>query len=155
MGNLPVSGLITITVYTRGFAPRHWVCGIVEQQSGGLFDSNQLELLNPLGVNSSADVLISNLNVAPIQSTGWEAVSVSGVFDGVHRFHAKLNTRLHLRQHGHVSVGNTWNSVYQGRDGQVHVLSIEFKVSCRPHYRTLGAAILALSHRSYATVLLC
>ena len=137
MGNRQVSGLITFTVYTRGVAPRHWVCGIIEKQETGLFsDRSQLALLNPLGVNSSSDVLVSNLQVAPtaVQS-GWEAVSVSGVFDGVHRFDAVLNTRHVIDRH-HVSVGNSWNAVYVGRDGLVHVLSIKFEVRSSTHTHT-------------------
>ena len=134
MGNRQVSGLLSFTVYTRGFAPRHWVCGIIEQQTGVIFSSQQLALLNPLGANSEADVLVSGLSVAPASlSYGWESVLISGVFDGVHQFQAQLNTRREVGEHGWLSASNTWNAAFQGRDGQVHVLSIEFKVTAFTH----------------------
>ena len=130
MGNRQVSGLLSFTVYTRGFAPRHWVCGILEQQSGMFGSNNQLAILNPLGPNSDSDVLVSGLSASPASmQAGWEAVMLSGIFDGVHRFQAVINTRRSVGEHGHLSVGNTWNAVFHGRDGQVHVLSIEFKVN--------------------------
>ena len=125
-----MSGLVTFTVYTRGFAPRHWVCGIIEQQSGGFGNNTQLALLNPLGPGSDADVLVSQLAIQPVaQQSGWEAVMLRGVFDGVHGFEAVLNTRRRVGDDGHASIGNTWNAAFRGRDGAIHVLSIEFKVS--------------------------
>ena len=131
MGNRQVSGVVTFTVYTRGIAPRHWLCGIIEQQSGLFGGNNQLTLLNPLGPGSEADVLVSNLSVGPVPiQSGWEAVMLRGTFDGMHGFEAILNTRREVGgNHGYVSVGNTWNAAFRGRDGQEHVLSIEFKVA--------------------------
>ena len=155
MGQKQVSGLLSFTVYTRGFAPRHWVCGILEQQSGFFGQNNQVALLNPLGPNSDADVLISQLSVAPAaMRAGWEAVVLSGVFDGLHPFQAMLNTRRDVGEHGHLSANNTWNASYRGRDGQIHVLSIEFKVSAasQPRLAMWSTAVSNLSLLSVSAV---
>lgn len=110
-----------------------WVCGVLEQknQSGDFFNlPNDIALLKPLGPDSDADVLVTQLNIAPLpKRSGWEGIILRGVFDGTHHFEATLNTRRYTGDHMHVSVGDTWNAAYRGRDGLVHVLSIEFKVS--------------------------
>ena len=136
MGQTQVSGLLCFTVYTRGMVPRHWVCGILEKQSGVLRSTYQLALLNPLGPDSLADVLITNLGVTPINmGAGQEGATVTGTFDGLHQFQAVLNTRRDIGN-GQASVSNTWNAAFLGREGQLHILSIEFKVTSR----TLSAA---------------
>ena len=152
MGNRQVSGLLSFTVYTRGTPPRHWVCGIIEQQTGVIRHDNTLALLSPLGAGSEADVLLSNLGIGAGATTsgGWEAVAVTGTFDGTQQFQAQLNTRREIQGRNAsdaVSLSNTWNAVFQGQDGQVHILSIEFKVTAHSptHGWTAETHVLCLS----------
>ena len=139
MGNRQVSGLISFTVYTRGIAPRHWVCGVVEQ-TGGLVGERKLQILAPLGL--AEDVLVTQLGMGQaVMENGSDGVRVRGVFDGVHSFAAILSTMQRLGDngmHSQASIGNSWNAAFDGRDGKMHVLSIEFKVSA--HMQTAGGA---------------
>ena len=151
MGNRQLSGIITITVYTRGVAPRHWVCGITEQPASSFSSSStsQLTLLSPLGPGSEADVLISQLAISPMaMQYGWDGVRLSGVFDGVHRFRATLHTQRRVSDDGYASIGNTWNATYRGQDGQLHVLSIEFKVRLADSLQHAHVMIVCSHHYS-------
>jgi hypothetical protein len=108
-------------------------------------EAGQFDLLNPLGHNSESDVLVSGLGVAMVAAQEDEAVSVVGVFDGLHRFECSLMTRLHLRKQaglasGSACVGNSWSAAMQGRDGQTHVLCIKFEV------RAATRALHSLTH---------